>query len=124
MKTGFYNTDSMSLTTKKKFIQDAIKISYNVRVESKYVRGSSRTLETNITIQEAINQCYDLAVVNRSIQFEREKLGEIVFMNMHFNHPNYSYDPNHPGSGWLFLYCFMSIDNLTKLTTKYNLKSN
>jgi len=124
MKTGFYNTSKMSLATKKKFVRDAIKVSYNVRVESKYVRESSRTLETDITIQEAINQCHDLSVVNRSIQLEHEKVGEVAFMNMRFKHPNYSYDPNYPNGGWLFLYCFMSIDNLTKLTTKYNLKSN
>lgn len=122
MKTGFYNTETLSKAQQKKFMKEAIFLSYKVLVESKYVREPHRTEEPDITIDEALKLCDQLKAVNRTIQFgDLEPYGECSLITTSFRHPKYTYDENYPNMGWLLLYCYMSIENLEKLTQKYNL---
>lgn len=121
--TGFYNTHILTKNQQKKLMKEAIFLSYDTHVESKYVREGRRTIEPDITIKEALELCTDLKMVDRSIQACSidDRNGELSLITTSFYHPNHTYDKNYPTSGWLLLYCFMSLENLQKLAKKYKL---
>lgn len=123
-KTGFYNTEKLTKNQQKQLMREAIFLSYDTHVESKYIRNDHRTIEPNVSIKEALTLCSSLKIVDRSIQGTSmdQRIGEISLINTSFNHPKYTYDKNYPEHGWLLLYCFMNLDNLKKLVEKYKLK--
>ena len=51
--TGFYDTNSLTLFKQRKLMKEAIPLSYNVIVESKYIRESARTIEPGIPLPMA-----------------------------------------------------------------------
>lgn len=114
MTNGFYNTDNLSEETKRKLIDDAIKLSFLVRVESKYKNNNlRRELDRDLTVQQVIeegfkNSSAPIAVVNRSL-YNRGEIpecdSEVV---LHYD--------------WTFLYCIMTHENVDKLALKYELK--
>ena len=120
MKTGFYNTEILSKAQQKKLMKEAIFLSTNVEVQSKYVREGNRTHEPDVTIEEALNICHTLKMVDRSIQAcsADQRLGELSLISTSFKHPTIISEYS---AGWLLLYCFMSLPNLQKLAKKYNL---
>ena len=115
MKTGFYNTDSLSEEQQESLVEDAILLSWKTEVQSKYSkRNKWRGDEPSMSIKEAMGICSSLKVVDRTIQhpeMEDTNQGEISLISISWQ-----------GEGWLLLYCFLSLPNLKKLTTKYNLK--
>ena len=123
IKSGFYNTHTLTKKQQKQLMEEAIFLSYDTHVESKYVRKNQRTFEPDVTINEALKLCTTLKMVDRSIQAcsMDDRKGELSLINTSFNHPHYSYNKNYPASGWLLLYCFMSLENLKKLAKKYKL---
>ena len=114
MTNGFYNTDNLSEETKRKLIDDAIKLSFLVRTETKYKNDNIyRELDKDLTIQQVIdeglsNTNHKLDVVNRLLYSRGEILecdSEVV---LHYD--------------WTFLYCIMTHENVDKLALKYELK--
>jgi len=119
--TGFYNTEILTKTKQKAFMEEAIFLSYKTIVESKYVRESSRTTEPDISIKKALKICHSLKAVDRSIQFGMlEPYGEVSLITTYFKHPTIK-DTIYNDKGWLLLYCYLTIENLDKLAKKYNL---
>jgi len=120
--SGFYNTNSLNnKKLKTKFLKDAIFLSYQVFVESKYVRSGVREIERSLSIQEALEMCDNIKCVDRSIQHPYTQYGEVVILTSNWETPLATYDPNYK-SGWASLCCYMNLDNLKKLTKKYKLK--
>lgn len=114
MVNGFYDVDNLTEETKRALIDDAIKTSFLVRVETKYKNNSMwRELDKDLTIQQVIDGGFkssnnNLIVVNRSIYNRGEVFkcdSEVV---LHYD--------------WTFLYCIMTHENVDKLALKYELK--
>ena len=114
MTNGFYDTDNLSEEIKRKLIDDAIKLSFLIRVESKYKNNNlRRELDRDLTVQQVIeegfkNSSAPIAVVNRNL-YNRGEIpecdSEVVLR----------YD-------WTFLYCIMTHENVDKLARKYMLE--
>ena len=120
--TGFYNMNSLNTHEKEiEFMKEAIFLSYEVVVESKYVRKGTRELEKSLSIQEALDACSNIKCVDRSIQLSQTQYGQVSIMTGNWKTPLATYDPGY-GSGWMLLNCFMNLNNLKKLTKKYKLK--
>lgn len=121
MKTGFYNTSKLTKKDTSNIMKEAIMLSYKVIIESKYVDSSYRNIESTVTISEALKLCNDIKIVDRSIQHGNilGDYGEISITNTNWKHNRVS---SFDTEGWLFLYCYLSIPNLQKLTEKYSLK--
>lgn len=114
MVNGFYDVDNLTEETKRALIDDAIKTSFLVRVETKYKNNSMwRQLDKDLTIQQVIDGGFkgsndNLAVVNRSI-YNRGEVSECDSeVVLHYD--------------WTFLYCIMTHENVDKLALKYELK--
>jgi len=120
--TGFYDMSSLNTHEKEiEFMKEAMFLSYETIVESKYVRTAIRELEKSLSIQEALDACSDIKCVDRSIQMSQTQYGQVSIMTGNWKTPLATYDPGH-ASGWMILNCFMNLDNLKKLTKKYKLK--
>lgn len=113
MVNGFYDVDNLTEETKRALIDDAIKTSFLVRVETKYKNNTVwRQLDKDLTIQQVIDGGFkdfndSLAVINRNI-YNRGEISdcdsEVV---LHYD--------------WTFLYCLMTHENVDKLAKKYSL---
>ena len=85
IKTGWYNTIELSLEQQKVFFKDAIPLCYDVHVESKYVRASNRTLEPDVSIEEALERVKELKIADRSVHHGNSTpYGEISMINADF----------------------------------------
>lgn len=115
MTNGFYNTDSINTKNKvKKFLDTAIKHSYNMVIQEKYRNGSSsREVRFDSSYAELLEEMlnkkeWELGVIDRFL-YNRGAIksadGEVVLR-----------------ADWLFIYCHMSLPNLQKLVAEYNLK--
>jgi hypothetical protein len=115
MKTGFYNINKLSTVDLKKFFKEAIMLSYDTHIDILDCDISySRQRDNTKTIQEMIddsNSSYHNICIDRSIQYKKSNYGEIGYVKISGN-PQY------------FLYIYVSLDNLEKLTKKYNLIMN
>ena len=112
LKTGFYNIKNLSEEQLKAFFQDAVMLSYDSHVEILDCDISWRRQNTTAkTIKQMINdvslQNHNVCV-DRSIQHEIERVGEVVYRTS-------------SKSTDYFLYCFLTLDNLKILTDKYSL---
>jgi hypothetical protein len=123
MTNGFYDTSSINTKAKKKaFILDAIQHSYITNIQVKYKgKSNSREIEYESSIGEFIEILLSqgkkakLDCINRNDYYNnkiQDQDGEVSF---HWIGDKNNYY-------WRLLYCFMNLDNLKKLTTKYNLK--
>lgn len=115
MKTGFYNTEVLSITQQKELMKEAIFLSFQTEVQSKYSeRNNWRGIEPKVSVNEALSVCDDLKMVNRTIQHPNNDdthQGELSLITTSWKEP-----------GWLLLYCHLSLPNLEILAKKYNLK--
>ena len=109
MKTGFYNIKKLDNPTLKEFYKDAVLLSYYSTIQT--VIGLHRTSTKDKTLGEMIdsanvnnhNFCID-----RSIQHDLSLYGEITYRIIGEEND-------------YILCCYLSLDNLQKLVTKYNL---
>jgi hypothetical protein len=116
MTNGFYDTSKIkSKAAIKKLIIDAMLLSYNVRVETKYNEDNSfygrREITRNYTVQSIIDIANELYVVDRNAYNKgelksEEDDGEIMIAS----------------SKWEFVYCYITLANLQKIVDKYKLK--
>lgn len=114
MTNGFYDTDNLSEEIKRKLIDDAIQLSFLIRVETKYKNNSlRRELDKDLTVQQVIeegfkNSSASIAVVNRNLYYGGEIPESDSEVVLHYD--------------WTFLYCIMTHENVDKLALKYELK--
>lgn len=110
MKSGFYKLNKLSKETLVNFFKDAIFLSYDTHVEIKenayreIYSGKSIADMLDMISLENHNVCID-----RSIQHPSESYGEVGFCTM-------------KGPQDLFLYIFLTLENLQKLIISYGLK--
>lgn len=107
--TGFYDLSKLTESKLKAFYKDAILLSYESHIDK--LEGWQREQCTEYTLEYMIsivssgthNVCID-----RSIQSDTSKYGEVGFSTFH-RRPN------------LYLYCHLSLVQLKILINKYNL---
>lgn len=124
MVNGFYDMSGVNTPAKiRKFIARAIMLSYAVRCESKYKNDvMGRELETCSSVEEYLNDimssknmrldCIDRFIYDKGCF--SDSAGEVTIHST-FNKKN-------GRNYWRLLYCLMSLENLNKLVTEYNLK--
>lgn len=120
MQNGFYDlTKINTIAKRRKFFEDAILLSYEVRVEIKHSddeRGWHRQIDKTATIENRLNllttktkiSCIDRNIYNQGEIKDCD--GEISLFDT--------------TTDWKILYCFMNLENLAKLVAKYDLKLN
>jgi len=110
MKTGFYSLSNLDKRQLKRFFKDAVSLAYDVHIDKLDCNVSwSRERTTEKTIGEMIDNCsptYHNVCIDRSVQYEGEG-GEVGYTIITDNY---------------FLYIFLTVENLNKLVTKYNLE--
>lgn len=109
--SGFYTLPKTDKDLKR-FFKDAIMLAYNVHIDILPETSWSRERTTDKNIKEMIDGCsirHHNVCVDRSIQHDIEKYGEIGYTIIG-GKPSY------------FLYIFVTLNNLSKLVNKYNLK--
>lgn len=120
--TGFFNTKKLATHEKQvAFVKDAMLLSYDVHIETKYVDTPSRHLEDRLSIQEVLDMANDLKCVDRSIQFHIVQSGEVSFVLTSAELPWTDKKEGYT-KGWVLLYCHMNLKNLKQLTKQYKLK--
>ena len=114
MKTGFYDLSVLNDKQLKTFFEDALLLSYDAHIDVLDANKSwSRQRCTTKTIGEMIENAsssYHNICIDRSIQHDIEKYGEIGYCTL--------------GSPDYFLYIFTTLENLQELIEKYNVQEN
>lgn len=120
MTNGFYNTDNLSVTTVKRFCNDAIKLAYTVNCQTLvgWQRQITKTLSIKKFIEDALTQptstsslaSYSLYVVDRYEHRQKQIPKELSDFEICL-----TYNSN-------YLYIFVNEDNFNILIKKYHLK--
>ena len=107
--TGFYDLSKLTKSKLKAFFKDAVMLSYTSYVHK--LEGWQREECTDYSLEYMINLASNdthNVCIDRSIQNDTSKYGEVGFSTFH-RKPN------------VYLYCHLTLDNLKILTDKYNL---
>ena len=124
MTNGFYNSNELTKTLKRKFIKDAINLSYHITCESKYSRGAPfkwRGIDRRLTLSSSLDWLFNdktakLDCIDRFPQNKGELDKELCEYEICFH------TTNGPRNGWLLVYIFVNENCFNTLIEKYNLK--
>jgi hypothetical protein len=116
MTNGFYDTSKMKNAEIKKFIKEAIMLSYNIFCQTKYKNGSRRTINKDLSVSNMINdymnytKSKEFYVIDRFLYNSGALPKEICEYEIALTY------------GWNFLYIFVNEENFKLLIEKYKLK--
>jgi len=124
MTNGFYNSNSLNKSIKRKFIKDAIDLSYDISCQSKYSTGAPfkyRGVDKRLTLKSSIDflfndktakiDCIDRFLYNKETIDTNLCDYEITFHTI-----------NGPNKGWLLVYFIVNKKSFDLLIEKYKLK--